>query len=82
MILPPRRHNRVKYFYEVAFIYFTKCQHVATLSFMPLSNHQATDSKKNKFTIIDLASAGPYLLDRVEYKHTSLLNLRQDMLFI
>ena len=45
---------------------------------MPLSNHQATDSKKNKFTIIDLASADPYLPDRVEYKHTSLLNLRQD----
>jgi hypothetical protein len=30
---------------------------------MPLSNHQATDLKKNKFTIIDLASADPYLPD-------------------
>ena len=59
-------------------MYFTKSQHLANLSFMPLSNHQATDSKKNKFTIIVLASADPYLLDRVEYKHTSLLNLRQD----
>ena len=33
---------------------------------MPLCNHQATDSKKNKFTIIDLASADPYLPDRIE----------------
>ena len=49
---------------------------------MPLGNHQAIDSKKDKFTTIDLASADPYLADRVEYKHTSLLNLRQDMLFI
>ena len=40
-------------------IYFTKSQHVATLSFMPVSNHQATDSKKNKFTIIVLESADP-----------------------
>ena len=66
----------------VTFIYFTKSFHLATLSFMPLSNHQATDSKKHEFTTIDLASADPYLPDRVEYKHTSLLNLRQDMSFI
>ena len=37
-------------------IYFTKSQHVATLSLMPVGNHQATDSKKNKFTIIVLES--------------------------
>ena len=55
---------------------------MATLSFMPVSNHQATDSKINKFTIIVLESADPYLPDRVEFKHTSLLNLRQDVLFI
>ena len=70
-------------FYTLTFIYFTKSRHVATLSFMPVSNYQATDSKKNKFTlVIVLESADPYLLDRVEFKHTSLLNLRQDMLFI
>ena len=59
-------------------IYFTKSQYIATLSFTPVGNHQATDSKKNKFTIIVLASADPYLPDQVEFKHTSLLNLRQD----
>ena len=63
------------------FVYFPKSQH-ATLSFIPVSNHQATDSKKNKFTIIVLEPADQYLLDRVEFKHTSLLNLRQDMSFI
>ena len=46
---------------------------------MPLSNHQATDSKKNKFTIIVLESVDPYLPDQVEFKHTSLLDLRQNM---
>ena len=40
---------------------------------MLVSNHQATDSKKNKFTIIVLKSADPYLPDRVAFKHTSLL---------
>ena len=61
-------------------IYFTKSQHVATSSFIPVGNHQATDTKINKLTIIVLESADPYLPDRVEFKHTSLLNLRQDML--
>ena len=36
---------------------------------MPMSNHQATDSKKNKFTIIVLESDDPYLPDRAEFKH-------------
>ena len=49
---------------------------------MPVSSHQATDSKKNKFTIIVLESADPCLLERVEFKHTSLLNLWQDMSFM
>ena len=47
-----------------------------------MGNHQATDTKMNKFTIIVWESADPYLPDRVDFKHTtSLLNLRQDMLF-
>ena len=46
-----------------------------TSSFIPVGNHQATDTKINKLTIIVLESADPYLLDRVEFKHTSLLNL-------
>ena len=36
---------------------------------MSLDNHQATDTKKGKFTIIVLKSTNPYLLDRVEFKH-------------
>ena len=50
--------------------FFTESQHVATLSFMPVSNHQANDSKINKFTIIVLQSADPHFPDRVEFKHT------------
>ena len=46
---------------------------------MLVSNHQATDSKKDICTKIVLESADPYLPDRVEFKHTSLLNIRQDM---
>ena len=53
-----------------------------TSSFIPVGNHQATDTKINKLTIIVLESANPYLPDRIEFKHTSLLNFRQDMLFI
>ena len=37
--------------------------YLATLSFMPMSNHQATDTKKNKFTKIVLESTNPYLPD-------------------
>ena len=73
--------NQKVHWSEVS-IYFTKSQHVATSSFIPVGNHQATDTKINKLTIIVLESADPYLPDRVEFKHTSLLNLRQDMLFI
>ena len=46
---------------------------------MLVGNHQATDSKKDICTKIVLESADPYLPDRVEFKHTSLLNIRQDM---
>ena len=67
---------------STGYIYFTKSQHVATSSFIPVWNHQATNKKINKLTIIVLESADPYLPDRVEFKHISLLNLRQDMLFI
>ena len=49
---------------------------------MQVSNHQATYSKKNKLTIIVFGAADPYLPDRVEFKQTSLLNLRQEMLFV
>ena len=58
--------------------------HVATFNFKfhVSGNHQATDSKKNKFTIIVLESADPFLPDRVEFKHTSLFYLKQAMLFI
>ena len=47
-----------------------------------MGNHPATDTKINKLAIIVLESADPYLPDRVEFKHISVLNLRQDMLFI
>ena len=61
-------------------VYFTTSQYdVATSSFIPMRNHQATDTEINKLTIIVLESADLYLPDRVEFKHTSLLNLRQDM---
>ena len=71
----------VNFLFLFWYIYFTKSQHVATSSFIPVGNHQATDTKIIKLTIIVLASADPHLPDRVEFKHTSLLNLRQDMLF-
>ena len=70
----------VNFLFLFWYIYFTKSQHVATSSFIPVGNHQATDTKINKLTIIVLESADPYLPDRVEFKHTSLLNLRQDMM--
>ena len=50
-------------------IYFTNNLHIATLSFMHLGNHQATDTKKDEFTIIVLESTNPYLPDRLEFKH-------------
>ena len=49
---------------------------------MPLGNHWTTDSMKDKFTIIVLESADPYLPDQVKFKLTGVLNLRQDMSFI
>ena len=76
------KHSSIFASFCLIFIYFTKSQHVATSSFFPVGNHQATDTKINKLTIIVLESADPYLPDRVEFKHTSLLNLRQDMLFV
>ena len=64
---------KIMVFY-IDYIYFTKSQLVA----MYFKFHQTTDSKKNKFTIIVFESADPYLLDWVELKHTSLLDLRKD----
>ena len=49
-----------------------------TIFYLFHKNHQATDTKIDNLTIIVLKSADPYLPDRVEFKHTSLLNLRQD----
>ena len=72
----------VNFLFLFWYIYFTKSQQVASSSFIAVVNHQATDTKINKLTIIVLESADPYLPDRVEFKHTSLLNLRQDMLLI
>ena len=43
--------------------------HIATLSFMPLGNHQATNAKKYEITTTVLKSTNPYLLDQVEFKH-------------
>ena len=57
-------------------IYFTKSQHSSYFKFH--AGFQATD----KCTKIVLESADPYLPDRVDFKHTSSLILRQDMLFI
>ena len=62
-------------------IYFTKSQHVATSSFIPVGNRQATDTKMNVYNNC-FEISWPILPDRVEFKHTSLLNLRQNMLFI
>ena len=72
----------VNFLFLFWYIYFTKSQQVASSSFIAVVNHQATDTKINMLTIIVLESADPYLPDRVEFKHTSLLNLRQDMLLI
>ena len=36
---------------------------------MNFGNHQATDTKRYKITIIVLDSTNPYLPDRVEFKH-------------
>ena len=49
--------------WHVIHIYFTISQLVATSSFILVGNHQATDTKINKLTIIVLESADPYLLD-------------------
>ena len=46
-----------------------------------IENNQIRIQRK-KNTIIVLESTDPQLLDRVVLKHISLLNLRQDMLFI
>ena len=43
-----------------------KVFYLAILSFMPLGNHQATDTKKIEITTIVLKSTNPYLPDRVE----------------
>ena len=43
--------------------------HIATLSFMPLGNLQATGTKKYEITTIVLKSTNPYLPDRVEFNH-------------
>ena len=67
---------------KIQFYLFHKKSKRKLLQVSSRGNHQATDTKMNKLTIIVLKSADPYLPDRVEFKHTSLLNLRQDMLFI
>ena len=56
-------------FYQKLYLFHKKVFHIATLSFMPLGNHQATDTKKNEITTVVLKSTNPYLPDRVEFKH-------------
>ena len=51
MILPPPRHNRVKYFYEVAFIYRTKSQHLKTDAFIAGKKNPATQIFFIRFSI-------------------------------
>ena len=54
---------------------FHKKSTVSYFKFHVSEQSSVTDSKKNRFTIIVLETADPYLLDRVEFKHISLLNL-------
>ena len=50
-----------------------------TLSFMPVSNHQATDSWKNKFTIIVLESN--VLRKKVELTKNSIIKIEMNSYF-
>ena len=57
---------------KIQFYLFHKKSKRKLLQVSSRGNHQATDTKMNKLTIIVLKSADPYLPDGVEFKNISL----------